>query len=162
VSALGIDVGQDTNSEKTLDRELPFLQQRSYAVTSSRYTKPSILTRPLRWGSGFHRVKWHNFHIDKNLYMFHFGSVDRDMIMDRFKDNDRMATGRAGHIKKRLRTITLITHIVARSKYKDGDKWLPLARFIQKTLRPVYAYNKPSTFFKKTVIKIPSRFKNIV
>jgi hypothetical protein len=162
VSALGIDMGQDRSSEKILDREQPFLQQRNYAVVASRYTKPSIIARPLRWGSGFHRVKWHNFHIDKNLYMFHFGSVDYDMIMDRFKDKDRMATGRARHIKKRLRTVTLITNAVAKNHYKDGDKWLPIARVIQKTLRPIYAYNKPSTLFQKTVIKIPERFKNTV
>ena len=162
ISSLGIDVGQDTNSEKILDRERPFLQQRNYAVTSSRYTKPSILARPLRWGSGFHRIKWHNFHIDKNLYMFHFGSVDYDMIMDRFKDKDRMATGRERHIKKRLSTITLITDKVKRGKIKDGDKWLPSARMIQKIFRPIYAYNKPSALLKKTVIKIPERFKDTV
>ncbi|MDR0763111.1 MAG: glycosyltransferase family 2 protein [Bacteroidales bacterium] len=162
ISALGIDVGHDTYSEKTLDREQPFLQQRNYAVISSRYTKPSILARPLRWGSGFHRVKWHNFYIDKNLYMFHFGSVDYDMIMDRFKDKDRMATGRARHIKKRLGTVTLVTNAVSKNRCKDGDRWLPLARIIQKIFRPIYAYNKPSTLFKKTVVKIPKRFKNTI
>ncbi|MDR1973236.1 MAG: glycosyltransferase family 2 protein [Bacteroidales bacterium] len=158
VSALGVDVGQDTNIEKALDLDKPFLLQRSYAFISSRYTKPVVIARPVRWGSGFHRVKWHNFHINKNLYLFHFGSVDYDMIMDRFKDKDRMATGRARHIKKRLKTILLITA----KKAKDGNRWLPVARLMQTVFRPIYAYNKPSMLFWKLIVKLPERFKNIV
>ncbi|MDR1739434.1 MAG: glycosyltransferase family 2 protein [Bacteroidales bacterium] len=162
VSALGVDMGQDRNSEKILNREQPFLQQRNYAVISSRYTKPSIIAKSVRWGSGFHRVKHHNFHIDKNLYMFHFGSVDYDMIMDRFKDKDRMATGREGHIKKRLRSITFITEAVAQNKAKDGNKYLPKARLVQTIFRPIYAYNKPSMLRWKLIVQIPERFKKIL
>ncbi|UJP66656.1 glycosyltransferase family 2 protein [Mongoliitalea daihaiensis] len=158
VSGLGIDVGQDRNSEPILDRSLPFLGQRSYALLSSRYTKPSVISKPVNWGSGFHRVKGHNFRIDPNLYLFHFGSVDYDMILDRFKDKDRMATGRAGHIKKRARTIDIITN----SKPKVDEKWLRLARTLQTFARPIWAWNKPTMLKWKLVVRIPDRFKGIV
>lgn len=158
VSGLGVDVGQHLDLEPTLDKSLPFLEQREYAMLSSRYTKPSVISKPVRWGSGFHRIRNHNFHIDPNLYLFHFGSVDYQMILDRFKDKDRMATGRKGHIKKRARTMTIIT----KKKARVGDKWYKLARRIQTYVRPIYAYNKPSMAEWKLVVKIPERFKHIV
>lgn len=158
VSGLGIDVGQDRNTEPILDRTQPFLGQRNYALLSSRYTKPSVISKPVNWGSGFHRVKGHNFTIDPNLYLFHFGSVDYDMILDRFKDKDRMATGRAGHIKKRARTIDIITN----GKPKVDEKWLRMARTLQTYARPIWAWNKPTMLKWKLVVHIPERFKGIV
>ena len=71
LSALGVDVGQHLLHEFPINWDEPFLQQRSYAVLSSRYTKAVVLAKPLQWGSGFHRIKGHNFHIDSNLYLFH-------------------------------------------------------------------------------------------
>ncbi len=158
VSGLGMDVGQDLNLEKALDKSRPFLEQRSFALLSSRYTKPSVISKPVVWGSGFHRVKGHNFRIDPNLYLFHFGSVDYKMIQDRFLDKDRMATGREGHIKKRAKTITIITD----SKPKTEEKWLSLARRIQTFARPIYAWNKPTMLKWNMVVKIPARFRGIV
>lgn len=158
VSGLGIDVGQDRNSEPILDRTKLFLEQRNYALLSSRYTKPSVISKPVNWGSGFHRVKGHNFKIDPNLYLFHFGSVDYDMILDRFKDKDRMATGRAGHIKKRARTIDIITN----SSAKTDEKWLRMARKLQTYARPIWAWNKPTMLKWKLVVQIPERFKGVV
>ena len=158
VSGLGIDVGQHLELEEVLDKTKPFLAQREYALLSTRYTKPSVISKPVRWGSGFHRVRGHNFHIDPNLYLFHFGSVDYQMIQERFQDKDRMATGREGHIKKRAKTMTIITGKAA----KEGDKWLSLARKIQTWIRPPYALNKPAMLGWNLVVKIPERFKNIV
>lgn len=158
VSGLGVDVGQHLDTEQVLDRNLPFLNQRSYALISSRYTKPSVISKPVSWGSGFHRIKGHNFKIDKNLYLFHFGSVDYKMIQDRFLDKDRMATGREGHIKKRAKTIDIIT----KKEAKIGDKWLSIARKIQTVFRPPYALNKPAMLGWELIVKIPDRFKNIV
>jgi hypothetical protein len=158
VSGLGVDVGQDLNEEATLDKSASFLEQRSYALISSRYTKPSVIAKPVSWGSGFHRVKGHNFRIDPNLYLFHFGSVDYKMIQDRFLDKDRMATGREGHIKKRAKTIDIIT----RSNPKTAEKWFSIARKLQSIARPIYSWNKPTMLKWKLVIKIPDRFKGIV
>lgn len=158
VSGLGVDVGQILGKEPDLDKGKPFLDQREYALLSSRYTKPSVISQPVNWGSGFHRVKGHNFRIDPNLYLFHFGSVDYKMIQDRFLDKDRMATGRAGHIKKRAKTIDIVTH----SKAKLEEKWLKIARNLQTYARPIWAWNKPTMLKWKLVIKIPDRFKGIV
>lgn len=157
VSGLGLDVGQKLGTEEQLQDSKPFLSQRQYAYISSRYTKPSVISRPVRWGSGFHRVKGHNFRIDPNLYLLHFGAVDYDMIMARFKDKDRMTTGRERHIRKRARTINLIT----RRNALTNEKWLSIARFVQTWVRPLYALNKPSMFFWKLIVKLPERFKDI-
>jgi len=158
VSGLGVDVGQISGKEPDLDKGKPFSDQREYALLSSRYTKPSVISQPVNWGSGFHRVKGHNFRIDPNLYLFHFGSVDYKMIQDRFLDKDRMATGRAGHIKKRAKTIAIVTHSTA----KLEEKWLKIARNLQTYARPLWAWNKPTMLKWKLVIKIPDRFKGIV
>lgn len=158
VSGLGIDVGQVLEKESALNLDLPFLSQREHALVSSRYTKPSVISKPVSWGSGFHRIKGHNFKIDPNLFLFHFGSVDYKLIQDRFLDKDRMSTGLEGHIKKRAKTIDIVTKI----KAKTDEKWLSIARSFQTFARPIYAWNKPSMFKWKLVIKIPDRFKGIV
>lgn len=150
LSGLGLDVGQDLNSEKALDTNAPFLSQRGYALMSTRYTKPVVLFRPATWGSGFHSVKGHNFHIDKNLYLLHFGSVDMDMIKNKL--GDRTASWEK-HLQKRARTITIITG--ARNKNMSKT----LARIMQTILRPIYDWNKPAMLGLKWVTIIPTRFK---
>ena len=150
VSGLGLDVGQDLNSEPALDMNAPFLTQRKYALLSTRYTKPVVLFRPAIWGSGFHSVKGHNFHIDKNLYLLHFGSVDLDMIKNKL--GDRAASWNT-HLKKRARTITIVTNA------KNKNKSKKLARIMQTILRPIYDLNKPAMLGLKWVTKIPETFK---
>lgn len=158
VSGLGFDVGQHMKFESILDENKLFLEQRNYAYLSSRYTKPSVINKAVNWGSGFHRIHGENFHIDPNLYLFHFGSVDLEMINQRFQDKDRMATGRKKHIQKRARTIDIITNTRAYS----GNCVLNFSRIFQTVVRPLFAWNKPSMSFLNIVVKIPSRFKNIV
>lgn len=158
LSGLGMDVGQKMGIESKIDENSSFLSQRSYAVLSSRYTKPVVLAKPVTWGSGFHRIKGHNFKIDKNLYLFHFGVFDYDMVMARFQDKDRMASGWERHMKKRARAITMVTE----KKALDGEKILPVARVMQTLFRPIYALNKPSMGPFKWVIKIPERFKRTI
>jgi len=84
VSGLGLDLGQHLKFEQKLDKSKPFLQQRKYALLSARYTKTSVISKPVRWGSGFHRVRKRNFHIDKNLYLLHFGNADYDALKKPF------------------------------------------------------------------------------
>ena len=72
LSGLGLDIGQNLNCENELDTDAPFLEQREYALLSTRYTKPVVKTITAPWGSGFHSIRHHNFHIDKNLYLLHF------------------------------------------------------------------------------------------
>lgn len=156
VSALGLDMGQKLGEEGDLTADIPFLRQRHYAQLGTRYTKASVLAAPLQWGSGFHRVKGHNFHIARDLYLFHFGYCDLRRIQDRFKDPDRLALGWERHLKKRSRTIDL----VCRSRALDFGPWTRRARCCQSLLRPPYAWNKPAMLGLKLVVRIPDRFQD--
>ena len=135
-----------------LDKESPFLEQREYALLSTRYTKPVVINKPVFWGSGFHSIRHHNFHIDKNLYLLHFGAIDMDML-----ENKARARGAdwLKHLKRRGNgTINAVTKSKARS-----EKWLRIARFMQTYFRPIYALRKPAMLGLKIVVKIPNRFK---
>jgi hypothetical protein len=153
VSGLGLDVGMDLNRDETLDESKPFLAQRDYALLSTRYTKPVVINRPVRWGSGFHSIKHHNFHIDKNLFLFHFGSVDYEMI--RAKVGVRNSDWKK-HLARRADTIFQIT----RARRRNAS--LKSARLMQTVLRPIYALGKPAMLGLKRIVKIPKRFKEIV
>jgi len=158
LSGLGLDFGQKLGEEADITEDKPFLQQRHYAQIGTRYTKPSILAKPARWGSGFHRVKGHNFHIGKDLFLFHFGYFDKKRIEDRFADKDRLKQGWAKHMKKRSRTIRYATELPAR----DFDRWTRFARRCQTLVRPPYALNKPSMCELRIVVRIPDRFQNLI
>lgn len=158
LSALGLDFGQKLGEEADITEDRPFLQQRHYAQIGTRYTKPSILAQPLRWGSGFHRIKGHNFHIAKDLYLLHFGYFDLKRLEDRFRDKDRLDQGWGKHMQKRSRTIRLVSSLPAR----DFDRWTRIARRLQALLRPPYAWNKPGMLGLKWVVRIPERFQSLV
>ena len=158
ISGLGVDVGQKLGQEQPIDWERPFLCQRHSAKLSTRYSKPSVLLQPCRWGSGFHRVKGHDFHIVKDLYLFHFGCVDFDLLKSKMGDRDKLQSGWSRHLRKRAGTIRLVTSRKARS----WECTVPVARAVQNLVRPPYALNKPSMFELKVVVRIPERFENIV
>lgn len=153
-SGLGVDVLQHMPDDKKIDFSRPFLQQRSRGWLYSRYTKPSIITRPLVWGSGFHRVKGENFHIAEGLYLFHFGGVDAGSLIEISKERPSWKR----HQLKRLRTLEKIS----RKRAGDWDKLVRTAGLMQTLCRPVFAINKPTTFGLKFVAIIPERFKNLV
>lgn len=158
LSALGLDFGQKLGEEADITDEIPFLRQRRYAQIGTRYTKPSIVARPCVWGSGFHRIKKHNFHIAKDLYLFHFGYFDKKRLEERFSDKDRLSQGWGKHMKKRSRTIRYATELPAR----DFGRWTKFARRCQSIFRPPYAWNKPSMFELRIVVRIPERFCEII
>ena len=158
LSPLGLDFGQKLGEEGDITDEIPFLQQRHYAQLGTRYTKTSIINKPLRWGAGFHRIKGHNFHIAKDLYMLHFGYFDLKRIEDRFRDKMRMEQGCEKHIRRRSKTIRLVTDLPAR----DFDRWTTFARRCQSVVRPPYAWNKPAMFELKIIVEIPDRFRDLV
>ena len=152
VSGLGLDIGQNMNTEHELDINAPLLEQREYALLSTRYTKPVVKNVPLDWGRGFHSINGHNFHIDKNLYLLHFGAIDMKML-------ERKAAARGAdwlnHLHRRGNgTITAVSTLPARK-----ENWLKIARIIQTYARPIYALDKPGMLGMKRVAKIPSRFK---
>lgn len=158
LSPLGLDFGQKLGEEGDLSLEDTFLSQRSYAQIGTRYTKPSIIAQPCRWGSGFHRVKGHNFHIAKDLYLMHFGYADKKVLEDRLGDADRIAQGWKKHIYKRSRTIRYATE----KKAHNFDRWTSWARICQTWCRPLYALNKPAMFELRIVVKIPNRFAHVL
>ena len=158
LSALGLDFGQKLGEEGDLSLEKSFLSQRHYAQIGTRYTKASIIAKPCRWGSGFHRVKGHNFHIARDLYLMHFGYADRKILEDRLGDVDRMAQGWEKHIYKRSRTIKYAT----KEKARDFDWWMPFARRVQTWCRPPYAWNKPAMFELRIVVRLPKRFEEVL
>ena len=152
VSGLGMDVGQNMKTEKTLDTTKPMLAQRGYALLSTRYTKPVVLFRPARWGSGFHSVHGANFHIDKNLYLMHFGAVDMEMLVTKAQ---RRGPDWVNHLRRRGNgTINAVTQ-----KHAHGERTIKIARIMQRIFRPIYAFDKPAIFGLKLVIRIPTRFK---
>ena len=152
VSGLGLDVGQHLKREKSLDMEMPLLEQREYALLSTRYTKPVVINRPVRWGSGFHSVKNHNFHIDPNLYLIHFGAVDMNMLI---RKAEKRGPDWVNHLHRRGNgTINAVTN-----KKPKSQQFMHIARIMQQIFRPIYALDKPGMFGLKRVVKIPERFK---
>ena len=151
LSGLGLDVGQHLTHEKPLDSSKPFLAQRAYALLSTRYTKPVVINRPVRWGSGFHSINGHNFHIDPNLYLLHFGAVDMEMLVAKAASR---GPDWVNHLKRRGNgTINDVTNRPA-----HGEKWLKIARVMQRIFRPIYACDKPGMLGIKRIVKIPNRF----
>ncbi|MDL2295704.1 glycosyltransferase family 2 protein [Lachnospiraceae bacterium OttesenSCG-928-E19] len=105
-----------------------------------------------RWGSGFHKVRGTNFHIDPNLYLLHFGMVDYQMLQNK-------ALGRPASWKNHLdRQIDRTLGVITRSKRRDESN-MKIARRMQTILRPPYAWNKPFMLGIKLVTTIPQRFK---
>lgn len=158
LSGLGLDVGQHLDVEQKLDPSRPFLEQRSFAHVSARYTKPVVANSPLTWGSGFHRVKGKNFHIDPNLFLFHFGMVDFKRAKGKTNDVSRIDAGWGKHLDRRYQLFELIT----KGQAIDGDSFFTLARRRQSGFRPIFAWNKPGTLKEKPVIKIPERFRSVI
>ncbi len=153
-SALGCDVVQRMPEEGPMDWSKPMLGQRSHALLSTRYTKASILCAPLKWGSGFHRVKGHNFHIAKDLYLFHFGCSDAALQNVRLSDSDLASRGWSRHLGKRQRLFGLVAGMQPRS-WESGTA---LARRLQSAIRPPWAWNKPSMLGLRMLVSIPERF----
>lgn len=158
LSALGLDVGQHRGSELPIDQARPFLEQRSFAHVSARYTKPVVATAPITWGSGFHRVKGRNFYIDPNLFLFHFGMVDYNIAESKITDKALKNSGWSGHFERRYYLFDLIE----KKKAIDGDDFFKKARLRETLFRPFFALNKPGTLKEMPIIKIPERFRPVI
>ncbi|MCL2538218.1 MAG: glycosyltransferase family 2 protein [Alphaproteobacteria bacterium] len=159
VSGLGLDVGEHLKKEKTLDKTKPLLAQRGYARINSRFTKTNVISKPVRWGWGFHRVRKHNFKIDPNLYLIHAGNMDYEALMTKYNSADIIARGEQAHFKRAR--IRIVDDISSRRAMK-GDKVFWIARLIQTIFRPPYAWNKPSMLEMRWVVKLPERFRKLV
>lgn len=158
VSGLGMDVGQKLDEEAPLDLSKPFLSQRHYALLDSQYTKPVVKTKPELWGAGFHRVKGCNYHIDRNLYLFHFGSVDKDMLMAKLSDNEKIGEGWEKHLNQRCRTINLLTN----GNIHTSERYIKLGRVLQTITRHPFMWTRPYMYYWKMLVRIPERFSTII
>lgn len=157
-SALGLDVVQSDADDRPLDPARPVLEQRSRALISDRYTKASILSRPLQWGSGQHRVRGRGYHIEADLYLFHFGSADAQTLAARAGDTDRQAEGWAAHQARRE---DMIARVRAAAP-QDFDGCIAKARATLQRRRRWPAWNKPAPLRPDQVVEIPQRFSSIV
>jgi hypothetical protein len=158
LSPLGLDFAQHLTKEKPFDDGKPFLVQRRHALIHSRFTKASIITKPVRWGRGFHRIRGRDFHIDPNLYLLHFGNYDHSAVIRKMSHPDIIARNEVAHYKRnRLR----IFNVVSNKKAIDGDRLFRAARNIQRIFRNPIAPNKPAMLGLNLVLKIPERFEKI-
>lgn len=157
LSALGLDVGQHLDEEPRLDPEQSVLAQRKYALLSGRYSKPSILYKPLRWGSGFHRVKGHGYYIAPDLYLIHIGYCDLALIEERHKDKARIASGWQQHVLKQAKTIRLCTKL----RPHRSPKYLRFVRCLQQVCRKPQAWNKPLMPGRSQVVEIPASLRKV-
>lgn len=158
ISALGLDIGQHLKEEDPIDLNQPFLAQRSYARVSPRYTKPIIAFKSITWGAGYHRVKWKNFKIDPNLFLFHFGMVDYELATEKTNDDSRLNEGWESHLNRRQNLFSLIEN----SSSIDGDEFFAKARRNQTFFRVLYAPNKPGLLVGDYIVKVPKRFQKVV
>lgn len=158
LSSLGLDVAQNRKLEAALVPDQPILDQRRFAIVSSRYTKPNITFRPLTWGSGLHRIKGENYRIDPHLYLFHFGLADYEMTMQKRSEESHVAEAWSKHLDRRERAFEHISN----AEHVHGEEFFVRARRRQTWLRPLFALNKPLMVPKNVVIEIPERFRGIV
>ncbi|MCL2369071.1 MAG: glycosyltransferase family 2 protein [Alphaproteobacteria bacterium] len=156
LSPLGLDLAQHLTLEKPYDAKKTMLSQRKYAFISTRFTKSSIMLKPGRWGSGFHRMNGKNFKIDPNLYLFHMGSLDHKMSIDKINSDNRDASWKSHRMRRTMENFNLITNSTARD-----FAITKCARRIQQIARPPYSWNKPFMFGIKWVVKIPKRFEKL-
>lgn len=158
LSALGLDVGQHIDEEQEIEPSRPFLQQRRHAHVSARYTKAVVARLPVRWGSGYHRVKGKNFFIDPNLFLFHFGMVDYKRCKNKISDSELNQRGWTQHFNRRFS----LFEIIRQKKPVHGDSFFAAARKRQNLFRPFFSLNKPGMLREKPVVEIPERFREMV
>jgi len=157
VSAVGLDVGEHPDHEAALDFDAPVLRQRAHARLSSRYTKPVVCRRPVRWGSGLHRVKGRGLHIDPNLLLFHIGLVDRDLAAAKAGRAGLRASGWEAHFERRFE----LYDAMRRYRAQDFDALMPRALARMRWLRPIYALNKPGTLPADMIVRLPERLRGL-
>lgn len=157
LSPLGIDLGQRIPQEGTLDPQRSILAQRRYGVLSPRYTKASIRAIVTPWGSGFHRLRHHDFHIAQQLYLIHAGNCDMERLKAKMSDRSRIDSGWAKHIERRAKTILATT----RRLPSDADKRFEKVQRIFARTRLPWAPNKPGHIGPAIVVKLPERFGGI-
>jgi hypothetical protein len=117
-----------------------------------------VAFQPLQWGSGFHRVKGKNYKIDPNLFLFHFGLVDRATTIQKKGDQEVVQTGWRAHLDRRVQLYDNLESYPA----QDADSFWVKARKKLTFKRKWYAWNKPAPLKGNTIVLIPERFTGLV
>lgn len=96
-----------------------FFDQCGFVKILDCYIKVLILLKLLSWGLGQYWVKFCNFIIDLNLYLFYFGLVDVDVVIVWVNDGDCIVEG---WINYQVCCIVLFDEIIM-VMFIDGDQW---------------------------------------
>jgi hypothetical protein len=158
LSGLGLDVVQNLSSEPAIDPTRPFLAQRRTAVISNAYTKPVLALKPVTWGAGLHRVKWRNFCIHPDLFLFHFGMIDYEIAMGRANDPNLLKAGWGPHMQRR----EALYRMVENSPPVEGEPLFESARSRLTWRRKLIAWNKPAKLPGPPIVTLPERFERVL
>lgn len=102
--AVGLDVVHNRKKEGPLRRDLPILQQRSFAYLRGDYCKPCAIARPIVWTSACHTVLGEPVVLSKSLKLIHLASMDQEMLKKRLEDRGDFAKASySGHAQSRFR-----------------------------------------------------------
>lgn len=91
LSPFGVEVVQNLDREHSpYDPTRPVLAQRRYVAPHPMYSKPCIISQPVRWGSGGHYHDRPEITLSPDLTLFHLRLFDEGNYLDRSKQRRAM------------------------------------------------------------------------
>jgi hypothetical protein len=81
LSAIGYEIKQDTNHEKSLTQSDNILENRNYWFRYNNYDKTLITKIPLSYGVGFHDCQYPK--LQSSLFLLHLHRVDLNLMIER-------------------------------------------------------------------------------
>lgn len=98
---LGLEIIHRTDrAPEPIRLDKPILRQRQYFRTTSYYSKPCVVTAPVRWGRGGHFADAEKLHLVRGLYTIHLRFFDMETFRERARL--RRATTDAPDALKRI------------------------------------------------------------
>ena len=167
ISALGTDVIHKVSEEDELDRNQSVLSQRRYGIITREFSKPCIVTGPVQWAAGFHRIERHQVRFAKELHLFHLALHDQSVAQERIKERSAAATSASllAHVTSRLERFSEVEGV----EPIPGDDVYDSARAqIAKPRRPGHVRTRPGFITENPntergyLIRIPERFGKVL
>ena len=119
VAIPGIDlVNIEALEPEPYDPARPVLSQRQHYVNNSWYTKPALISEPVRWCSGGHYCDRESYHIDRNLTLVHLRLFDARIFGARAAARIKMISDDSGQPIKGLGGKTWRRDASEYAKYK--------------------------------------------
>ena len=81
VYSLGLDVVHRDDIEPSFDLTNSIFSQREHGILSPGFSKPHIISQPVRWTSACHTVFDKDLIVSKSSVMLHIGLFDRDQYL---------------------------------------------------------------------------------